>query len=470
MRTLTSFRLSTCVCVCALITILNLIQAARAQSACPNPPVVAVAMPNVPADVCVPVGFPGNPIQFFDDFSWKSFVALVWPALNGQRGKPDPSKHVGDTTGPLVFETFKADWELFQANPSDWNTFSPDNPCGSGVSSEFGHLTLASFSKFGNFGEAGNKRNLVHALPGQNGTWVRYAMAFNQIEYERIFNDKLYILSNLQKASPLTFPNNSIDIKSSWMDMTNVPHPERYFTRTVTAMNTDGTCSSTLVGLVGLHIVQKTASRPQWIWSTFEHVDNVPPAANNVPTPPTFAFNNGNGGPLPGSDPNGGFPPNDWTKPQIYNVVRGEPIDSTGSGVAGTSTQATNANYQKALGGVWQNYELVMTQWPVAPPGVPPEGPVPATQAGTPDHTFPGTTATSSFSNTTMETWEQKSIATGCMACHNIANLASGTNPITDFVWSLQMNALTPTTVSVAMRAKQSSALRELNSLLESAQ
>ena len=29
------------------------------------------------------------------------------------------------------------------------------------------------------------------------------------------------------------------------------------------------------VGLVGFHIAQKTETSPQWIWSTFEHVDNL---------------------------------------------------------------------------------------------------------------------------------------------------------------------------------------------------
>lgn len=318
---------------------------------------------------------------------------------------------------------------------------------------------LASFSKFGNFGEAG-VRKLVHALPAQNKTWVRFATAFNQIEYERIVTDKLYILSNLKAASPLTLPNTSVDVKSSWVDMTGIPRPDRYYTRMATVMNPlTGACSQTKVGLVGLHIVQKTASRPQWIWSTFEHVDNVPPGASN---PPAFGFNDGNGQAMPATDPNGGFPPNDWAKPVPYNVVRAMPIDTSGNGSSQTSTKATNAGYQKALGGVWQNYQLVMTQWPVAQQGVPPEGPIPASQAGTPDLTFPGIGAQSSFANTTMETWEQKNVGTGCMACHNAANVASATNPATDFLWSLQMNALVPATVSLSMRIKQSAALSNL--------
>ena len=31
-------------------------------------------------------------------------------------------------------------------------------------------------------------------------------------------------------------------------------------------------------GLIGLHVIRKTETGPQWVWSTFEHVDNVPPA------------------------------------------------------------------------------------------------------------------------------------------------------------------------------------------------
>ena len=36
-------------------------------------------------------------------------------------------------------------------------------------------------------------------------------------------------------------------------------------------------CARTTVGLIGLHIAQKTPSRPQWIWSSFEQDDTVPP-------------------------------------------------------------------------------------------------------------------------------------------------------------------------------------------------
>ena len=38
------------------------------------------------------------------------------------------------------------------------------------------------------------------------------------------------------------------------------------------------------MGLVGLHIITRTNSAPQWVWSTFEHVANAPDAP-----PPPFA-------------------------------------------------------------------------------------------------------------------------------------------------------------------------------------
>ena len=43
-------------------------------------------------------------------------------------------------------------------------------------------------------------------------------------------------------------------------------------------------CTQRTMGLVGLHIVSKTPARPQWIWSTFEQVDNVPVVTGATPT------------------------------------------------------------------------------------------------------------------------------------------------------------------------------------------
>jgi hypothetical protein len=392
------------------------------QQPCVLPPPVNVS-PTPYSDVCGP-SFPagtGIPFQFFDDFSWRSFIAMVWPAKAGQRGVPDPDRPVGTVGTPLVFETLKADWEVFQpggAAPSAWNEFTGQNPCGL-ASVGFNDLILASFSKFGNLGLAGFG-NLVGALGAQNGTYVRYQTGFNQTEYTQILSQRLYLQENLRNV---TFENGAVDVKAAWMLMKGVGHPERYYTRTAWVLDPGtGVCSQETVGLVGLHIVTKTPSRPQWIWSSFEQIDNIPQQGAQAP----YALNDGTARPMP-TPPNPiGFPPPTPTPTPIYNVTRLKPIPGP--------TMNTNAAYQSALAnqgtGVWQYYQLVMTQWPTVAnsPGT----------SGSPSFTFPGTGATTNFANVTMETFDQASIGTGCMACHNVTKRAS------DFLWSLKVNAFKP--------------------------
>jgi hypothetical protein len=461
----------------AAISLLSmfLLSLASAQALCPSPIPIPVPPPNltapaatlVPDDVCIPASFGGNPIAYFDDYSWRAFIALAWSALKGERGAPDPNQPITATGQPLVFETYKADWETFQPNgtaPSAFNSYASfwtsnpsQSPC---PSAKPGDFLLAPIAKFGNVGLAG-VGDLAAVLIAQNGTFVRYLASYNQVEFNQILQNQYYLAANLpQNKSPvgpnIIFQNGSIDLKSSWIDMTNIPNPGRYYTRLAWLVDPiSGQCSKTptSVGLVGLHIVQKTASRPQWIWSTFEQIDNVPPPTYVPPTPParpteTFAFNDGTSTPMPGS------PPTDFiwanarnatTPPSPVNIQRLKPIN--------TSTAATNITWRSALkaaNSVWQFYQLTMTQWPV--PGNAPANP------GTPGFSFPGTDATSAFANTSLETWDQTKIRTGCMNCHNFIQN-------NDFLWSLEMNAFSPPQISLAP-SPQPASVRQLRSLL----
>src|ERR1043166_2797764 len=86
-----------------------------------------------------------------DNFAWRAFVALNWPALTdaAHRGEPDRGKTPGDP-GPRVWETFKARYELFQVGadgkpiePQPWATYDGINPCGADVDNR--EKTLATF-------------------------------------------------------------------------------------------------------------------------------------------------------------------------------------------------------------------------------------------------------------------------------------------------------------------------------------
>ena len=404
--------------------------AAQQSVPCASPPPATPALtisPQMFNDVCIPAGFGGNPIAYFDDFSWRAFLALVWPAQQDQRGKPDTALAPGAAGKPTVFETFKADWEIFQPNGQDpapnWKDYSGDNPCGV-ANVVFGDVMLASFSKFSNLGMAGFGPKLTGALVAQNGTYVRYAVNFNESEFTTIMAKKAYLRASL--ANPVSFDSGAIDTKAAWIDMKGVANPGRYYTRQAMLFDLEANaCTKTTVGLVGFHIVVKTASRPQWIWTSFEHIDNVPSAG----APGPFTFNNGSGTPMPSANP---IPfPIPLKAPPPYNVERQKPIHA--------STATTNTKYRdalKAAGSPFQFYQLVMTQWPRDANS--------PQQAGSPNFTFPGVAPpgfppppfdATAFSNTTLETFEQKEIARGCMNCHNL------TRSKTDFLWSVMTRA-----------------------------
>jgi hypothetical protein len=419
-----------------------------------SPPPPNISSPQPPADVEItPQNFPGNPIDFFDDFSWRMFVAMVWPALDGKRGTPDPAKTVGGP-GPLVFETFKALHEIFHNDgtpPSAWNAFDPPqyNPCD--VQAAFKDMTLGSFSKFSNLGQA-DFGSLVGPLIAQNGTYVRFLTTYNKVEFDQIVEQTLYRRPIAPKSFQVTFNNGAIDTKSAWMDIKDAKHPERYYTRDALVLDpVTGIPEKKRVGLVGLHIVVKTQSRPQWIWSTFEQVDNVPPleAGNDGAFGPgTSNFHDATQTPMPNRNPFTMDRVLQAPMPPAFNVDRLKPIHD--------QTQATNKKYRAALKGtVWKNYQLVATQWPLKPND--------PTLPGTPQNTFPGTIgATTAFANITMESFDQKSVALSCMACHD------ATKGATDFLWSLNDHAF-PADSGAPNLIMKNPAVRKLRDTLKAA-
>jgi len=59
----------------------------------------------LPADI--PNGAPNATLQQSAAFAWQEFIALNWPALQGQRDVPDTSQKFGAGDGLLVWESFR---------------------------------------------------------------------------------------------------------------------------------------------------------------------------------------------------------------------------------------------------------------------------------------------------------------------------------------------------------------------------
>jgi hypothetical protein len=409
-------------------------EAAPTASAAPPQRPAPTVRSEAPADAEIPAGFPptASPHAYFEDFSWRTFVALNWPAVEGKRGVPDTAKKLGDNAPGVVWESWKAAYELFQPGgeaPSAWDAYDAVSPAKEIAPANAGRVKqFVTFSPFGPVLEEFNQAGFptpVGPLVAQNQTYVRYEGRINQLQYNFIRGDPqdprtaLYLRANLppEGATPLRFPAGSVVVRAAWRELL-LPQEkhllDRYY-HTEALLVDPGTRESTtkIMGLVGMHIVQKTPSRPQWIWSTFEHVDNVAVGPDPPPgTRPTF---NDPAGPREGRDVNK-LPPAvnrcnpPGEKPTPVQVCRLTPIPDT--------TRETNRLYQThelVKNTVWKNYELVATQWPTQP-GI-----------GGTGKPFPA----NGVANVTMET-EFQSIS--CMSCH-------GFTEHTDFMWSVSVRA-----------------------------
>jgi hypothetical protein len=383
----------------------------------------------------------GDPEEIFNDYSWRSFIALNWPAIVGaaDRGKPDRTKAFGDAAGPRVWTTWKSRYEIFQPNgaaPSPWASYQGENPCGVGSGNDV--VTLHSFRPFSDFNQADLGLNRVlNPLVAQNRTYVRYEVRVNEPEFNSIVEHKWYIASNLpKKTTPVPFNIGSTAVKAAWRILTDKDTPAiraRYYVAPGAAVfdERSGKCTARDIALVGLHIVTKTKYRPQWIWSSFEHVDNVP-GLTSEPKPPEgvpFSFYDPSGPqtlspeipPRPISPSN---PPNPDQLPVPMQVVRQQPISR-----ASMKMNEAYWNLPQIKGTVWQNYMLVSTQWPTEPlPESPDNNGVPTPSGGY------------ALSNTTMETYFQRDdTGASCMKCHNKANQAGR-----DWVMFVTTDAFSP--------------------------
>ena len=411
----------------------------------------------------------------FQSLSWQLLKFLVWPASPERRGQPDTSKTITSPEGPRTFETLKADWEVLlegATRPAAWNDYpSTASPCRNRPGLRRGELVLASFHEFGNL--AAGEPDIGHVLVAQNRTYVRYQAAFNEKAFQKIVDNKLYdaaVVSGIPPAPSGTLvredarhDDGALTVKSAWIELPAERgevgayiDPSRFYFRDAWVQHPErGDCRRARVGLVGLHVVYKTPSRPQWIWATFEHVDNVPEV--NDPPGRNYTFHNGDPGTSMTDDPDpdfriprpaGAAGPGD--PPRAFQVERLQKIEH--------DVLVANQLWQEkfaSIGSVWQNYKLIMTQWPGFP-----FAPLQGVDGADPqyDCALRGDRATA---NTTMETFlqtqDQCVVSLTCMGCHDMARKV-------DFIWALKMNPFrSPATDAPSSRA---GAIRSLQDVL----
>lgn len=389
----------------------------------------------VPFDAVLPaMPDPQKDQEAFDAYSWNAFIALNWPAAPDKRGVPDADKKIGEKDLPTVWETYKSPKEVFRGDataakdPGDWDDppqVVPCEPLDGAPAPAPKELVLVTKS-LEDLKQAESDAPLID----QNGHFVHYEIRLNRDEFEDIKKNRWWDSTTFTPGAKITFSSGSVagsrvgamEIKAAWKILGTSDDPHRFHTaRALIAWPKPGDqghylCRTYTVGLVGFHVAHKTENAPQWIWSTFEHVDNysgdVPSffdprcracPLNKKPRKPGGGWN---------QDPQFIQSPPTQVQPVAASLVRPEPPD-------------LNAKAQELLRrvnpkSVWQYYQLVSTQWPFPParPGKirPPNGGTGVVQA------VPAVLA-----NTTMETYLRPK--SSCMHCHEKAKPGTDTSP-----------------------------------------
>jgi hypothetical protein len=380
--------------------------------------------------------------------------------LAGQRGTPDspndPSKLTGaGNSYASVWGSYLTDTELFPggtARPIAWSATPASTACPGATGPVMTRISEA--------GSLLSDVNQAFSFPlvDQNNNYVYYQIAYNQAQYEFVRGSDsdpaswLYLAKNLAKAemaAPIAMPISSTSsgapgammLKAGWRQLTANDDASRYYWVNGSIYDptvTPPTCHPAKLGLVALHIARKATGFPQWVWSTFEQIDNVPPDQGAPPHTP-MTLNNGTN--QPPTDQGWANRPTSKAPmpPELRSpaqITRLNPIPTT---PAGNSTVELNARWQAALTATpYKYYQLIVTQWPTAPVAQaqfqPPEagGLYPAS-AGQP---FPLSGAINAAIESFFQSPRDAAGAGGnsCMQCHYTAGKA-------DFSWSLTLRS-----------------------------
>ncbi|UXI70229.1 hypothetical protein [Tahibacter amnicola] len=402
--------------------------------------------------------------RLFDLWSWQSFITLNWPV--NDKGEFSPS--VSDTAfGPAKWTTWYESPSIFRrdggvpaacAKPSKELLLSLTREANLPIARDLKPFALPKgFDKrktrlLGNISAIGDASPATPAtstdthpdvldetvqafsapMIDQNGNYVFYEIQIDPNEVGYICTYKLYNINGQveftkgdpTKKADLPSGTDKVDgsgaweLKLAWRILTASDDKSRFLTTAALVPPTNGKCpgGSTPgkdnqcpvdVGMVGMHIAHKSQSSPQWIWATFEQIDNL--AVNNVAHPnlkPSFF------------DPSCEIcVPN---QPPAHN-------QSTGQWATTPPTQAWRAipippdkvalNEQAALAlakanSAMQYYQLIDTQWPTDP-SAPPANP----KDGLPNaiNNKPGGNPTPVYlTNITMETYFQAGVQAAC--------------------------------------------------------
>jgi hypothetical protein len=272
-------------------------------------------------------------------FAWHEFIALNWPAATTvnnapARDTPDTSRRFGDAsfTGPLVWHTFRGKVEIFPVDnsagykigPPDYGYDQPPsyNYGGSGVkinlppgADKAGYPTpWINLDENSQIGLNKIYAGVVSSQPHDTNAQILFMAKANRKEYAYVTGNQwwsppqalftrtaAFVQQNQRDPQPgsnncdgqsaqgnppfgncVSLPDGAIEVKAGWRKLTAAEAKSGRFYTTrvrhyVDPSNNVGSINAIdePMGLVGLHIIQKTPTAPYFIYATFEQADNI---------------------------------------------------------------------------------------------------------------------------------------------------------------------------------------------------
>ncbi len=402
-----------------------------------------------------------------DDLSWRSFIALNWPA--DKKGFADSSKcFTTSRNEQSVWEYWMPSTEIYVDKgdkAQKWKSgrlFWSSRPKNGGKESEMRilgkstNMTTINAEEFPVIDK--NKRytlfeifynkvayeyvtemglNTIEGQKKYTTEWpdynsgLTYIVNDDTINIQERFKRAYFPVGSIKDSTPP--PNGeeqyifktgegAIIVKSAWMILDDSDDPAKYHTREVKLP----TGEKYMLGLVAMHIAHKVVEATQWTWASFEHIDNAPQIGADG-----YAVLH------PGKDytyfDEKDNHPADYNKPPEppFQAKRSERKSSqvvTLSQIE-KGTQKINAEYHQMIreanpNSLWLNYRLVGTQWPFDPRLF----------------TSGGEYQPPKLANSLMETYKQSK--SNCMGCHKHAKFGTiegkeGLQYNADFIFGL---------------------------------
>jgi hypothetical protein len=438
----------------------------------------------------------------FDTYSWETLVALNWPADHTGKPctKPGPECPYTSITNapngtPRVWDYYLSANQVIPT-PTEFRVGSfPGAPaCGARAAAKGAPpvrvLTMTSKAD-GSVVPDIIQPSTTEPLIDRNLNYTMYEIVLNQDEATYILTNHLNTVAGQEAARTIDFPCGllpgqkgppacagapgsigAIEIKAAWRlldpakdDLNSYFWREQdiYISAERSADHRPFCIAKAKLGLVGLHILHKTASQADWFWSTFEHRDNAPPTTSASscvgpagPGLPRYSYYQAQCPPsacVPNQGPKGPADGNFlWSRQppyaQLYatrtaagnfgtQVVRCQPVAQNSP-----SSPLLDARfYSKLANTVWRNYTLTGTQWAFGYTGAPPFPPAQArclSGSGflcAPPYLLDSVLET--YMQPKVDLTNDSTFSNGCVQCHNLATTVGKNQKPADFSFLL---------------------------------